>query len=805
MQAAVHDIRYALRTLRRRPLFATLAVATLALGIGAATTIYSVVDGVLLEPLPYRDSNRLVAVYRTFPRWREQEGLRARWDRVWFSYPAFRDWQAHQTSFDAVGAWASASRTLTGVGDAEQVSVARASSSLLHVLGVAPALGRYFLPGDDAPPGAAVAVISHEMWTTHFGGAPNVVGRSIRLDDTAYMIVGVMPAGLDLANRGHPDPIWIPAGGAPSDTRPGSTDFLAIGRLRDGITLAQASDETARLVAETSPPDPVGARLAVWKHEITQNARRPLFLLLGASMVLLLLACVNVATLMLGEASARTSEFVTRAALGAGRGRVVRQLLAESLLLSAGGVATGAAIARVGVQALVVLAPSNVPRLAQVRLDGGVLLVACIAGALTALLFGLAPAAAVITASPRSLLGSGANRATSRHDSRTLRALVASQVALSCILLVGATLLGASLRRIGAVDPGFASQRLVVVGRGTTGTRHAATGEMRTAFYADVAERIGSIPGVERAAVGSSVPFSGGGSSSAFVIEGQPLPPGAKGIDARRSHVLPGFLETLGVRLMAGRTVDERDRAGAALVAVVNETMARRFWPGETAIGKRVGFGDAWLTIVGVVRDVKHASLGDTTRITVYLPARQQDTPYLAVLVRTRLDAAALAPSIRRAVAALDAAVPVTRVDEMPTLVNRSFAGERFRAVLVGIFAAIAGALAVIGIYGVTARAVERQRREIGIRMALGSSTSRVIALFVQRAGVAVALGVGVGLAAAFVASQALEPYLFATDRADPALYAGAAVLLILPALIAAGLPARRASRTSPAVVLRDS
>lgn len=805
MQAAILDIHYAVRTLCRRPLYATVAIATLALGIGAATSIYSVVNSVLLEPLPYRDSHRLVAVFRTFPRWREREGLSARWDRIWFSYPAFRDWQARQTSFSAVGAWASASRTLTGVDVAEQVSITRASSSLLRVLGIQPALGRYFLPGEDNPPGTAVALISHEMWTTRFGASPDVVGRSIRLDDAPYVIVGVLPARLDLGNRGHPDPVWIPAGGMPSDTRAGSTDYVALGRLRDGVTLARASDETRRLVAESSPPDPVGARLSVWKDEITRTARRPLFLLLAASMVLLVLACVNVATLMLGEASGRVGEFATRAALGAGRARVARQLMVESLTMAAAGVLLGAAVARAGMRALVALAPASVPRIAQVRLDGHVLSAACAAGAVTALLFGLAPAVSLMAVSPASLLGSGAGRATRRHESWTLRALIAAQVALSCVLLVGAALLGQSLRRIGAVDPGFPSQRLIVVGLGTTGTRHAATGDARTAFYAEMAERIGAIPGVERAAVGSAVPFTGGGSSSTFVIEGQALPPGANGIEARRSHVLPGFIETLGVRLVAGRTIDARDRAGAPLVAVVNETMARRFWPGERAIGKRVGLDDSWLTIVGVVSDVKHASLGDTTRITVYLPATQQQTPYLMVLLRTRLEASALAPSIRAVTAALDPAVPVTRVDEMSDLVSQSFASERFRAALIALFATIAGALAVVGIYGVTARAVARQRREIGIRIALGSSSVRVIALFAQRAGVAVALGVSIGLTGAVGASRFLAPYLFATNPTDPSLYAGAAALLAAAALAATWVPARRASRASPAAVLRNS
>ena len=369
MQAIRHDIRYAVRTLRRRPVFASLAVATLALGIGAATTIYSIVDGVLLEPLPYRDSGRLIAVYRTFPAWREQEVLRARWDRIWFSHPAFRDWQSRQSSFEAVGAWAGSQRTLTGIDAAEQVNIVRASSSLLRVLDVRPARGRFFLPGEDVPPGARVVVLSHEMWTTRFGAAEDVIGRSIRLDDIPYEIVGVLPPGLDLGNRGRPDPIWVPAGGMPSDARLGSTDYIALGRLRSTVSLEQASTETAHLVAASSPPEAVGARLAPWQDEVTRGARRPLLLLLGGSLVLLLLACVNVATLMLGEASGRVDEFATRAALGAGRARVAGQLLIESLVIGIAGVAAGALIARSAMRALLAFAPATVPRLAHVQVD----------------------------------------------------------------------------------------------------------------------------------------------------------------------------------------------------------------------------------------------------------------------------------------------------------------------------------------------------------------------------------------------------------------------------------------------------
>ena len=764
MRAALHDVRYAARTLRRRPMYTALAVLTLALGIGAASTIYSVVDGVLLEPLPYRDSDRIVTVFRTFPKWREQEALSARWDRIYFSYPAYRDWQSRQTSFEAVGAWASAQRTLTGVDAAEQVGVVRATASLLRVLDVRPSLGRFFVAGEDVPPGARVALISHETWLVRFGGVPSVIGRVIRLDDMPYEIIGVLPEGLDLRNRGRPDPVWIPAGGDPVDARAGSTEYAALGRLRAGLTLDRATDETARIVAPSSPPDPVGARLSVWQDEITRSSRRPLFLLLGASVVLLLLACVNVATLMLGEASGRTTEFATRAALGAGRARVARQLIAESLVVAAAGVAIGAAMARIGVRMLVVLAPASVPRLDQVSVDGRVLLVACVMGVVTALVFGLVPGVSLVMTSPGQLLGSGWGRVTHRYEQWTLRSLVAAQVALSCMLLVGAALLGQTLWRLSTVDPGFGSSRLVLVGLGTTGDRRASAAEATVAFYDDVARRIAAIPGVDRAAVGSAAPFSGGGSSSAFLIEGRDQPGAANGIDARRSHVLPGFIETLGLRLLAGRLIDDRDRAGAPLVALVNETMARRFWPAADAVGKRVGFGNEWLTVVGVVSDVKHASLGDTTRITVYLPARQQRTPYLMVLARTRFDAAALAPAIRAAVAALDPSVPVTRVDAMTDLVSRSFAGERFRAVLIGLFAVMAAALAAVGIYGVTARAVARQRREIGIRMALGSTGARVVALFVRRTGVAVALGTVVGIAGAFAASRFLAPYLFATE-----------------------------------------
>jgi predicted permease len=802
MAAAVHDVRFAIRALVRRPVYAAMATLTLALGIGAATTMYSVVDGVLLKPLPYADADRLTMVFRTFPKWRDHEGLRTRWESIWFSYPVFRDWRSQQTAFESVAAWTNATRTLASRDGAEQVAVIRATATLLEVLNVRPALGRYFLPGEDDPPGARVAVISHDAWITRFGSRPDVIGSAITLDGDPYEVVGVLPPEVDLTNRGRPQPVWIPAGGAPSDARAGSTEYLALGRLRNGISVSQALDETRRLVAESAPPDPVGARLAVWRDELTRTVQRPLYLLLGASVVLLLLACVNASTLMLGEASSRSAEFATRLALGAGRARVARQVLIEGLVVSMGAVALGALAAGAGMRALVALAPSNIPRLTQAHADVRVFAAACVAGVASAMIASLAPSVALSFASPGDLLGGA--RSTRRGEQWTLRGLITVQVALSCLLFVGAALLGQTVRRLDAVDPGFQSEHLALIGLGVTGSRYTTNGSVTTAFFEQVAQRLSAIPGVERAVVGSAVPFSGGGSSSGIVIEGQTLPPGVTTIDSRRSHVLPGFIETLGLQLLAGRTIDDRDRSGAPPVAVVNATLARRFWPGGSALGKRVKFNDQWLTIVGVVSDVKHTALTDTTRITLYLPALQQNTPYLMLLVRARLAADQLAPAIRRAVAAIDPAVPVTRVDAVPQLVSQSFAGERFRAVLIGIFAVLAGVLAAIGIYGVTARAIVRQRREIGIRMALGSPVWRVSTLLLGRTGAAVALGVGVGLLAAVAAAKFLSPYLFGTDVHDPLLYAGSAIVLAATAFVAAWIPARSASRTDPAMVLRD-
>jgi predicted permease len=801
--AAVHDVRFAVRALMRRPVYAAMATLTLALGIAAATTMYSVVDGVLLKPLPYVDADRLTMVFRTFPKWRDQEALRSRWESIWFSYPAFRDWRSRQTAFANVAAWTNATRTLASADGAEQVAVVRATATLLDVLGVRPALGRYFLAGEDGPPGARVAIISYDAWTARFGGRRDVIGTVITLDGDPYAIVGVLPAGVDLTNRGRPQPIWIPAGGAPSDARAGSTEYLALGRLRSGVSLSQALDETRRLVAESSPPDPVGARVVSWRDELTRTSQRPLFLLLGASVVLLLLACVNTSTLMLGEASSRSGEFATRIALGAGRARVARQVMIEGLVVSTGAVVLGTLAASAAMRLLVALAPANIPRLAQAQVDVRVLAAACVAGVASAMLASLAPGIALGSVSPSDLLGGG--RSTRRGEQWTLRGLISAQIALSCLLFVGAALLGQTVRRLDAVDPGFQSDHLTLIGLGITGSRYTANGLATTAFFDQVAQRLSAIPGVERAAVGSAAPFSGGGSSSGIVVEGQSLPAGVTTIDARRSHVLPGFIETLGLRLLSGRTIDDHDQRGGVPVAVVNATMAHRFWPSGSAIGKRVRFNDQWLTIVGVVSDVKHSALSDTTRITLYLPARQQDTPYLTVVLRARLNAEQLMPAVRRTVASLDPAVPVTRVDAVPELVSQSFAGERFRAVLIAIFAALAGALAVIGIYGVTARTVVRQRREIGIRMALGSPPWRVSALLVSRTGAAVALGVAVGLAGAAATAKVLSPYLFGTDALDPLLYAGSATLLAITAFAAACLPTRSASRTDPAIVLRDT
>lgn len=803
MSALIADLRFAVRTLGRRRGFFAVAVATLALGIGAATSIFSVVDGVLFRPLPFPEPGKLVAVYQTYPEWRKEPILASSWDKITLSVPEYRDWRAQQTSFDDVAIYSTVQSIVTGGDAPEQVSVVRASASLLSVLRARPILGRGFLPGEDQPGGPAVTMVSHDAWLTRFGGDSGVIGRTVRFEDSSYEVVGVLPPGLSLQRASTPPPpFWGPAGqDSAENAQRGNHNYLALGRLKAGVSADQAARETARIInAGSDRKEPSGARVTDFQIEQTRHVRKPLLVLLAAVALLLLIACVNVATLLLGEAATREQEMATRVALGAARGRLVRQLLTESLTLAGAGALLGTLLAYGGTRVLVAMAPPRIPGLTDVRTDVRVLAVALLAAVVTGLLFGLAPALTLSRSGPASLVRAGAGQ-SARGRGRLQRAFVAVQLALSVVLLVGAGLLSRSFARLTAVDPGFETDRLLSV-RFALPRRVARDETTRADYYRRALERLAALPGVVAATGGTTSPFTNANSSTSVEIDGLAATPDARRREAQQRVIMPNYFATLGIPLRAGRTFTEQDRAGTPFVAVVSESMARRDWPDVSAIGKRVHFRGEWRTVVGIVADIKFRTLAADDEPTVYAPFGQMSQG-LSFLVRTRGEPGQMATVVRAALSEVDRNVPVTTIDAMPDLLDRSFAEERYRTMLIGLFGLLAAVLAAVGMYGVTSRAVSRRTREVGIRMALGATARSVSGLIVTQTLAGVVLGVGVGLAAALAATRLLAPYLFGVSATDPWTYAAILVLLGIVSLGASWIPARRAGRIPPAAVLR--
>ena len=801
MQAVVHDIRYAVRTLRRRPAHATLSIATLALGIGATTAIFSVVDTVLLRPLPFRQAESLVAAFRTYPDWRNDDILSSSWDQISWSYPTFRAWRDEQTTFGEAGAWASWFSTMRTGDRAELLSGVRASPSLLPLLGVTPLLGRNFLPEEAQPSAPRVALLGFETWVSRFGGDRSIIGRPVLMNDTPYTIIGVVPPRTNLTGRGDPPAVWVAAGVQASDQSADNNQFRVIGRLRSGVSLRQAELETERVVRGDADPAKLGARLAFLQREQTKTARTPLLILLGAAGLLLAIACGNVAMLLLGEAAAREHEMASRLALGAAHGRLVRQLLTESVVLAVIGATLGVLLAYAGTKALVALAPPQIPRLYDVSVDLRILAVSLAGAIATGVLFGIAPALSLLGTSPATVL-TGASRSVSRRRGWVQRSLVATELALCLVLLVGAGLLSRSLRLLTIVDPGIRSQNLLVVKVSLPRSRYSDSARTRE-FYRTAIERLGALPGVDRVSSTSSAPFDLSSASTSIEIEGHRGPQGARLPEAEYRVAMPGYFETIGVPLLSGRTLNDGDRPGRPRVVVINATLARRSWPNGSAMGKRLRYDEEWHEVVGIVGDVKDAGLGSEPQATFFVSALQERASDQRFVIRTSIGAEALAPAVRRTIATIDPGVPVTSVDAMSTLVSRSIAEPRYRTALIALFAVIAVVLATIGVYGVTARAVTQQAREIGIRMALGSSGAAVIRLFVSRTMVGVVAGVAIGLAGAVAASRLLAPYLFGIKPGDPLTFGGVLALLVVVGACASWLPARVASRTNPAVVLR--
>jgi putative ABC transport system permease protein len=803
VDALLRDLRYALRTLRKTPGFTFFAVLTLALGIGATSTIFSVVNTVLLSPPPYGDPARLVTLY---------ENDLAEGNLEFPVAPAnFHDWQRDARSFAGMAASRNQSVNLTGDGEPERIPGSAVSGNYFQVLGVQPRLGRAFTTDEDAPGAGQVVVISDALWRRRFGGDPAIVGQAIELNGRPHTVIGIAPPSMRLPSS--QTELWIPlALDEQARGNRGGHSMGVVARLAPGATLEQARTEMRTIgerISAAYPEVQSGFNVTVQSlgDDLIGDARTPLLVLVGAVAFVLLICCANVANLMLARAASRQKEIAIRSAIGAGRSHIVRQLLAEAAVLALAGGLGGLLLAVWGVDLLVAVGPRELPRLDDVAVDGRVVGFALGVSLLTGVLFGVLPAVHASRADLNETLKDGLKGSSGGPGrARARQALLVAEVAISLTLLVGAGLMLKSMSRLTSVDPGFESAGLVVGGVPLSSTKYDSSAT-RVAFYDQLHERLRTSPGVDRAGFVSALPLSGALSISGYWIEGKTPRGDNSQVPTAYSYLIAGdYFETMEIPLKDGRLFAASDRAGAPLVAVVNETLARQEFPGESPIGKRLQFGppeSPFVEIVGVVADTRHAGLGDAVPAQMYLPYAQNAFGGMTAVVRGR-DAATLTATLRREVRAVDADQPVSLLRTMDEVIATGVARPRFITLLLGTFAALALVLAVVGIYGVVAYSVAQRTQEFGIRMALGADARRVLTGVVGQAARVTAIGVAIGVAAALVMSRGLAELLFEVQASDPATYAGIAAVLLAATVVASWIPARRATRVPPIAALRQ-
>jgi putative ABC transport system permease protein len=810
MESLAQDIRYGIRTLAKNPGFTMAAVLTLALGIGANTAIFSVIENVLLRPLPYPQPERLVEIWNTYEPQVPRAGL---------SPGDYADWQKQNQSFSEMAAYARISQgfNLTGEGEPQRVLAGYASSELFPMLGAKVVAGRSFLPEEDRAGSEPVVILSHRLWQSRFGGDPGVVGRAIALDNQRYRVVGVLPARFQLLRWAD---LWMPLGQYGDDlTEHVHHAFDAVARLKPGVSLAQARDEISRLDQQEAIRYPdthknFGVRVQPLQDPSAASLRNTLLVLFGAVGLVLLIACVNTANLLLVRNAAREREVAVRTALGASSGRLMRQLLAESTLLALLGGALGLLLAIGGLKVLLAFVPADLAALQDSRLNGTVLaftVAICIA---TGLACGLLPAFRALKTNLAGVLKQGSKGTSAAGHHRTHNLLVISEIAMALIPLIGAGLLLRSFQQMLEVDPGFRMDHILTMEIEQPALSFAQInqlsqeeqiklGEKQARQFEQIAAQIRALPGVTEVGGIDDLPLSNEfRQASRFVIEGQPLPAaGARPIVQFRTVSL-SYFSTVGIPLRAGRLLTEGD--SKLLNVIINETMAERFWPRGDALGKRVNLCSldpkpCWYTIIGIAGNVHQFGLDGQPTFDLYLTGGW--TPYL--VVRTALDPLGIAAAVREVVQKVEPNLPVTHVMTMDGLLSDSVSPRRFSAVLIGIFAVLALLLAAVGIYGVMSYAVSQRTQEIGLRMALGAPAGSVRGMILGQMLWLTMLGVGIGLAGSFVVARFLASLLFGVGTYDPATFLGVAALLVAVALSASYIPARRAMRVDPLVALR--
>jgi putative ABC transport system permease protein len=820
MQNFIQDLRYSFRILLKKPGFTVVAVMALALGIGANSAIFSVVSSVLLRPLPYENPDGLVQIWLT--------NVSRGFPLMTLSTPDFRQIREQNAAFESMAAYYYGMFNLSEGESPDRIAGVSVSSNLFPLLGVEPALGRSFLPHEEEFGNHRVVVISHNLWRRKFNADQDILGRPITLNGNPYTVIAVMPEDFQFPISSRVVELWVPMSFAPNDNMNTRNNYfaLAIGRLNQGVTLEQGRADlqsvATQLEKEQKENAGIGMTAIPLREQIVGEIQPTLYVLFGAVGFVLLIACANVANLQLVRTSARQREIAVRSALGASRRRLIRQLLTESLLLGVIGGAAGLVLAWWGVKLLIALGPQDIPRLSEIGLDARAVLFTMAVSVLTGILFGLAPALQASKLNLNESLKEGGKALAEGASGRRLRGLlVVSEIALALVLLVGAGLMIRSFMRLQQVSPGFNADRVLTMQINLPPLKYQEA-RQTAAFYKELLERVETLPGVEKAGATSSLPLSGDTWGKMFSIVDRPPASSLQEVPAVQYRLVsPDYFAAMGTPLMKGRAFTDGDTMESQPVAIINETLARRFWPDEDPIGKKVwmgppenllppelripGYEVPRRTVVGVVGDMRHQGLNEPTTAEVFAPNLQNNEGpvSLDLAIKTTSDPAGITQAVRQQVWAIDKDLPVSDVKTMEERLGASVAQPRFNALLLGLFAATAMILAVVGIYGVVSYSVAQRRHEIGIRMALGAQKSDVLGMVIKQGLVLALIGVGVGLAGALALTRLMESLLFGVNTTDEVTFALVTALLVGVTLVACYLPARRAARVDPLVALK--
>jgi putative ABC transport system permease protein len=801
MAEFVQDLRQAWRMITRNRALAAVIVGTLALGIGATTAIFSVVDGLLLRSLPFREAGRLVQAAEISP-----EG-----GRMGVAWPNFLDWQVRARSFDRIEGSRRAQFNLTGFEAAEQVDARMVSGGFFDLLGVQPQIGRLIAPDDDKKGGPDRVVVTDRFWRRRLNADPAAIGRNLLLNGKPFTVVGVLPAGFQYSRAEDLFLAMTPYVDEGDLDRGNHSSLLALARLKPGVTVEAARAEMRGLAAALAREHPEsnsgnGAEVQPLRDVLVEDVRTSLLVLMVGVGCVLLLACVNLASLLLARATARQGEIATRLALGAGRARIARQLLTESLVLAVLGGLLGIWLASMALPLLLSVLPPNIPRLGTVRMDGRVLAFAATTAIATAFLFGLLPA--LQASRIRLHQGARSGRSSERFGAKSplRRALLIGQIGLAVVLLTSAGLMMRTIAQLGRVDPGFRPDHVLTLGFSLAGERYDKG--RRQAAYREIVSRVEALPGIEAAGMTLSLPFDGSQWGSIFIVEGQPVPPRADLPTAAWIPASPGLFLGLGLRLVKGRIFNASDGPDSAKVTVINESMARRFWPGQNPIGRRVKQGwpeseTPWREVVGVVADVKLEGVDQATPLQAYLPLAHEPVRELYLVVRTAGDPARSAKMVVEALRGFDRDVPVQGVRTMAEVFETSIGPRRFPTLFLGQFSLAALVLAALGIFGLMTYAVAQRTHEVGIRIALGARDRDVVRELLGESLLVIGGGTALGLLGALAVTRLLRSLLFEVRPTDPATFTGAIVILGAVALLAAYIPARRAAEIDPVEALR--